>query len=69
MFGGAGEVIPARKSKSINGLNQIKSQSSNIDAAMHSRAIRNRKGNNMIHKLSMVEVKTIMTQGGWIKTY
>ena len=61
MFGGAGEVIPARKSKSINGLNQIKSQSSNIDAAMHRRAIRNNKGNNMKDKLSM-EVNTSMTQ-------
>ena len=60
MFGGAGEVIPARKSKSINGLNQIKSQSSNIDAAMHRRAICNNKGNNMKHKLSM-EVKINMT--------
>ena len=68
MFGGAGEVIPARKSKSINGLNQIKSQSSIIDAAMHSRAIRNKKGNNMKHKMCM-EVKTSMTQWLWKKTY
>ena len=68
MFGGAGEVIPARKSKSINGLNQIKSQSSNIDAVMHSRTISNNKVNNMKHELSM-EVKTSMTWWRWIKTY
>ena len=68
MFGGAGEVIPARKSKSINGLNQIKSQSSNIDAAMHSRTICNNKGNNMKDKLFM-EDKTSITQWRWIKIY